>query len=476
MLELCDQSILATQALIGGRWSSTAATMEVIDPANGSIVAKVADCSREDAAAAIAAARDAQGAWAGAAAKERASVLRRWHDLIVAAADDLAALTTAEMGKPIDQARAEALYAAGYVEWFAEEAKRVYGSVVPGHARDKRIIVIRQPIGVAAAITPWNFPLAMPARKLAPALAAGCAVVLKPSPETPLTALALAVLAERAGVPAGILSVLPSTDAVGLGLEFCSNPIVRKITFTGSTEVERILMRQGSDQIKRLSLELGGNAPLIVFDDADLDAAVQGAVEAKFRNGGQACISANRIYAQAGIHDAFADRLAARAVGLRVGAGTEPGVEVGPLVSPRACRKALSHVEDVVAHGGRVLTGGRVSALGGSFVEPTVLAGVTASMRIAHEETFGPVAPILRFDTEDEVVAAANASELGLAAYVFTRAWRMMERLECGMVGINTGLISTPALSRPKSRPSAAGSSRASAVRVRLMVSTPLSR
>jgi succinate-semialdehyde dehydrogenase/glutarate-semialdehyde dehydrogenase len=443
-MNLIDPALLETRAFLGGDWFTPTNTLTVNDPARGTLLARVADCSRVDAARAIDLAAVAQPLWAAHTAKERAAVLRRWHDLVVAHADDLAAILTAEMGKPLAEAKGEILYGASYIEWFAEEAKRIYGETIPGHQRDKRLLLIRQPVGVVAAITPWNFPNAMIARKLAPALAAGCAVVAKPAAETPLSALALAVLAERAGLPKGLLSVLPSTDAVGMGQEFCENPKVRKISFTGSTNVGRILMRQGAAQIKKLSLELGGNAPFIVFDDADLDAAVQGCVVSKFRNAGQTCVCTNRIYVQAGIHDAFADRLAKAVAALRVGPGDE-GSDIGPLITPAAVAKVEAHIADAYAKGAVVRTGGK--RMDGTFFAPTVLTGVTAAMTVAREETFGPLAPVFRFDTEAEVIAAANDTEFGLASYVYTRdmarVWRVMEGLEYGMVGVNTGLIST---------------------------------
>lgn len=441
---LSDPSLLETRAFLAGHWEDAGAKFAVLDPARGTLLAQVADCSRDDAAKAIDAAYASQPAWAARPAKERATILRRWHDLVVAHADDLAKILTAEMGKPLAEAKGEILYGAAYIEWFAEEAKRIYGETIPGHQADKRLMVVRQPVGVVATITPWNFPNAMIARKLAPALAAGCAVVAKPAAETPLSALALAVLAERAGVPAGILSVLPATDAVGLGQEFCDNPKVRKISFTGSTNVGRILMRQGAAQIKKLSLELGGNAPFIVFDDADLDAAVAGCIASKFRNAGQTCVCTNRIYAQAGIHDAFADRLAKAVTALHVGPGDE-GADIGPLITSAALAKVESHITDACSHGATILTGGK--RLEGTFFSPTVLTGMKTEMMIAREETFGPVAPIFRFETEAEVIAAANDTEFGLASYIYTRdvsrVWRVMEALEYGMVGINTGMIST---------------------------------
>ena len=444
-MRLNDPGLLETRAYLAGEWVQTSARLTVHDPARGTLLAEVADCSRTDAATAIAAAKAAQPAWAALTGKERAAILRRWHDLVVANADDLAAILTAEMGKPLAEARGEILYGASYIEWFAEEAKRVYGETIPGHQRDKRLLVIRQPVGVVAAITPWNFPNAMIARKLAPALAAGCAIVAKPAAETPLSALALAVLAERAGLPAGVLSILPSSDAVGLGLEFCENPKVAKISFTGSTNVGRILMRQGAAQIKKLSLELGGNAPFIVFDDADLEAAVQGCIASKFRNAGQTCVCTNRVYAQSGIHDAFVARLAEAVAALRVGPGDEAGSEIGPLITPAALAKVEAHIADARAKGARLLTGG--TRIKGTFFRPTVLAGMTPDMTVAREETFGPLAPVFRFQTEAEVIDAANDTEFGLASYVYTRdmgrVWRVMEGLDYGMVGINTGLIST---------------------------------
>ena len=444
-MQLKDPTLLETRAFLAGDWVQRDTRLAVHDPAHGTLLAEVADCSRADAAQAIDHAAAAQPDWAAHTGKERAAILRRWHDLVLAHADDLATLLTAEMGKPLAEAKGEILYGASYIEWFAEEAKRIYGETIPGHQRDKRLLVIRQPVGVVAAITPWNFPNAMIARKLAPALAAGCTIVAKPAAETPLSALALAVLAERAGLPKGVLSILPSSDAVGLGLEFCENPTVRKISFTGSTNVGRILMRQGAAQIKKLSLELGGNAPFIVFDDADLEAAVQCCIASKFRNAGQTCVCTNRIYAQAGIHDAFVARLAQAVAALRVGPGNQAGSDIGPLISQAALAKVETHIADARAKGAAVLTGG--TRLQGTFFQPTVLTGVTASMTIAREETFGPLAPVFRFDTEAEVIAAANDTEFGLASYVFTRdigrVWRVMEGLEYGMVGINTGLIST---------------------------------
>ncbi|MFP1645098.1 NAD-dependent succinate-semialdehyde dehydrogenase [Pontitalea aquivivens] len=445
---LQDKSLLPGAGLVAGTWRARAAkgtTFDVINPATGETIATLPDMGAAETAEAIAAAHAAQGEWAARTGKERAAVLRRLYDLMVAHADDLATLITAEMGKPWPEARGEVLYGASYVEWFGEEAKRIYGETIPGHQRDKRLMVIRQPVGVVGAITPWNFPNAMLARKMAPALAVGCAMVAKPAEQTPLSALALAVLAERAGLPPALFSVITGTDGPAIGREMCANPLLRKITFTGSTEVGRILMRQGADQIKKMSMELGGNAPFIVFDDADLDAAVEGALIAKFRNNGQTCVCANRIYVQAGVHDAFAEKLAAAVAKLRTGDGFAQGVTLGPLVDAQALDKVQAHVADACARGARVLTGG--AAIGGLFYAPTVLAGATPAMRLAREETFGPVAPLFRFETVDEVIRLANDTEFGLAAYFFARdiaqVYRVAEALEYGMVGINTGLIST---------------------------------
>ncbi len=373
--------------------------------------------------------------------------MRAWYDLMVANADDLGAILTAEMGKPLAEAKGEVLYGASFVEWFAEEAKRVYGETIPGHQRDKRITVIKQPIGVAASITPWNFPNAMIARKVAPALAVGCGFVARPAAETPLSALAMAVLAERAGVPAGLFSVVTSTKSSAIGKEFCENHAVRKLTFTGSTEVGRILLRQAADQVMKCSMELGGNAPFIVFDDADLDKAVEGAMISKFRNNGQTCVCANRIYVQAGVYDAFADKLAAAVKKLNVGDGLDDGVTTGPLINAAAVEKVEEHIADALAGGGHVVTGGKRHALGGTFFEPTVVTGITPEMKVSTEETFGPLAPLFKFETEEEVIRLANDTIFGLASYFYARdigrITRVQEALEYGMVGVNTGLIST---------------------------------
>ncbi|WP_299936537.1 NAD-dependent succinate-semialdehyde dehydrogenase [uncultured Nitratireductor sp.] len=447
MIPLDRPDLLVSDAFIAGDWHRTDRAFPVTNPSTGAKLADVADCTRDDVRRAISAAAPAQKVWARCAAKERASILRRWFDLIVDHADDLAAILTAEMGKPLAEARGEILYGASFVEWFSEEAKRIYGETIPGHHEDKRLMVIRQPVGVVGAITPWNFPNAMITRKVAPALAAGCAILVKPATETPLSALALAKLAEQAGLPRGLLSVLPSTDSVGVGLEFTENPTIRKISFTGSTNVGRILMRNGADQIKKLSLELGGNAPFIVFDDADLDAAVEGCVTSKFRNAGQTCVCTNRIYVQDAVYDAFVERLSKAVSSLQVGDGFLEGCAVGPLVSHSAMDKVRAHIEDAVEKGGTVVLGGAPHDLGGTFFQPTVLRDATPQMAVAKEETFGPLAPVFRFSTLEEVVEAANDTEFGLASYVYSRdlsrVWRMMEELEYGMVGVNTGLIST---------------------------------
>ncbi|MFK0206409.1 NAD-dependent succinate-semialdehyde dehydrogenase [Agrobacterium sp. NPDC090283] len=447
---LKDPSLATDKALIAGEWiarSESGATFDVTNPANGEVIATLPDMNRAETARAIVHAYKAQKQWKKKTAKERAVILRRLFDMMVANADDLATILTMEMGKPIAEAKGEILYGASYVEWFGEEAKRVYGDTIPGHQPDKRIVVIKQPIGVVAAITPWNFPNAMLARKFAPAVAAGCAMVSKPAAETPLSALALALLAERAGLPAGIFSVITSTDSVAVGKEFTENDRVRKLTFTGSTGVGKILMRQGAEQIMKLGLELGGNAPFIVFDDADLDAAVEGAMVSKYRNNGQTCVCANRLYVQAGVYDAFAEKLARKVAALKVGDGFEADVAAGPLINDKAIRKVEEHIADAIAKGAVVSTGGRRHEKGELFFEPTILTGVTSEMKVAREETFGPVAPLFRFDTEEDVIEMANDTEFGLASYFYSRdvskIFRVAEELEYGMIGINTGLIST---------------------------------
>jgi succinate-semialdehyde dehydrogenase/glutarate-semialdehyde dehydrogenase len=446
---LKDPSLLETRAYVAGEWIAAAdgKTFAVTNPARGDVICHVPDLTRADAARAIEGADKARHAWAAMTGKERAAILRKWFDLCMANQDDLAAILTAEMGKPLAEAKGEVAYGAAYIEWFGEEAKRIYGETIPGHQRDKRLTVIKQPIGVAASITPWNFPNAMIARKVAPALAAGCGFVARPAAETPLSALALAVLAERAGVPAGVFSVVTSSRSSEIGREFCENPSVRKLTFTGSTEVGRILLRQAADQVLKCSMELGGNAPFIVFDDADLDKAVEGAMISKFRNNGQTCVCANRIYVQAGVYDAFAQKLAEAVKKLAVGDGLKAGVTTGPLINESAVEKVEEHIADVLAGGGKVVTGGKRHALGGTFFEPTVVTGVTPEMKVATEETFGPLAPLFKFDTEEEVIRRANDTIFGLASYFYARdigrITRVQEGLEYGMVGVNTGLIST---------------------------------
>ena len=443
---LLDHDLLRTQCLVNGRWldQADARTCVVGNPATGAQLGSVPDFGAVETEAAIVAAHAALPAWSARTAKERAQLLRRMHELMLQHQEDLARILTAEQGKPLAEARGEVRYGASFVEWFAEEAKRVYGETIPQHASDKRIVVIKQPIGVTAAITPWNFPNAMITRKAGPALAAGCAMILKPALETPYSALALAVLAEEAGLPKGLFSVLTG-KAAAIGGELTSNPVVAKLSFTGSTEVGRLLMRQCSDTIKKLSLELGGNAPFIVFDDADLDSAVEGALVSKYRNAGQTCVCANRFYAQDGIYDAFVAKLAEKARAIKVGNGFEAGVNQGPLIDAQAMAKVEAHVADALAKGAKLVAGG--SRIGERFYQPTVLAEVTPDMLCAREETFGPVAPVFRFKTEDEAVQLANATEFGLASYFYSRdigrIFRVGEALEYGMVGINTGLIST---------------------------------
>ncbi|PCK79938.1 NAD-dependent succinate-semialdehyde dehydrogenase [Rhizobium sophoriradicis] len=434
---------------INGVWTSgnAAKTFDVLNPATGELLASLPDMGAAETRAAIDAAYAAQPAWAARPAKERSVILRKWFDLMVANADELAAILTAEMGKPFAEARGEILYAASYVEWYAEEAKRIYGETIPAPSNDKRMIVIKQPVGVVGTITPWNFPAAMIARKIAPALAVGCTVVSKPAEQTPLTAIALAVLAEQAGIPAGVFNLIVGTDGPAIGRELCGNDKVRKISFTGSTEVGRILMRQCADQIKKVSLELGGNAPFIVFDDADLDAAVEGAIASKYRNAGQTCVCANRLYIQSGVYDAFAAKLAARVAEMSVGDGFQAGVEIGPLIDEQGLAKVEDHVGDALAKGAKVLTGGKRIDGAGTFFAPTVLTGVARGMKVAREETFGPVAPLFRFETAEDVIAEANDTEFGLAAYFYAgdlkKVWRVAEALEYGMIGINTGLMSS---------------------------------
>ncbi len=445
MWNLKDPSLLREQCFIDGQWLGAQQTIAVTNPATGAHIASVPKLGAAHARQAIEAANRAWPAWRARTAKERAALLKRWFELVMAHQDDLATIMTMEQGKPLAEAKGEIAYAASFIEWFAEEGKRVYGDTIPAPVGSQRIVVTKEPIGVCAAITPWNFPAAMITRKAGPALAAGCTMVVKPASQTPLTALALAVLAERAGIPAGVLSVL--TGAAGdIGTELATNPLVRKLTFTGSTEVGRTLMQQTAATIKKVSMELGGNAPFIVFEDADLDAAVEGALVSKYRNAGQTCVCANRLYVHAKVYDAFAQKLVAAVQAMQVGDGLQDGVRIGPLIDAKAVAKVEEHIADATAKGARVLTGGKRHALGQSFFEPTVLADVTQGMAVAKEETFGPLAPLFRFETEDEVVALANDTEFGLASYFYARdlgrVWRVAERLEYGMVGVNTGLIS----------------------------------
>jgi succinate-semialdehyde dehydrogenase/glutarate-semialdehyde dehydrogenase len=446
---LNDPSLLATQAYINGAWTdaSGGATYPVMNPARGDEICQVADLTRADVATAITAATAAQKTWAAKTAKERANILRRWFELMMENQADLATILTAEQGKPLAEAMGEIAYGASYVEFFAEEAKRIYGETIPGHQPDKRISVIKQPVGVVASITPWNFPNAMITRKAAPALAAGCSFVARPAEDTPLSALVLGVLAERAGIPAGVLNIVPSQASAEIGLEFCENPAVRKLTFTGSTQVGRILLRQAADQVMKCSMELGGNAPFIVFDDADLDAAVDGAIVCKFRNNGQTCVCANRIYVQAGVYDAFAEKLAAKVSAMKIGDGFEDGVAFGPLINTKARTKVAEHIADAKAKGGTVILGEGAGDMDGNFFGPTIVTGATSDMTVAHEETFGPLAPLFKFEDEDEVIALANDTIFGLASYFYardlSRVYKVAEALEYGIVGVNTGIIST---------------------------------
>lgn len=449
LVALEDASLLKTQSLINGEWVSAQSSFGVFDPATGAHLADVANVGALEAEAAIAAANKAWPAWRSKTAKERAATLMRWYQLLIKHADDLARLMTAEQGKPLAEARGEVVYGASFVEWFAEEGKRIYGETIPTTDNNKRYLVLKQPMGVCAAITPWNFPIAMITRKVAPALAAGCTVVIKPAEATPLSALAVAELAQRAGMPAGVLNVLTADadNSVAIGHMLCESDVVRHLSFTGSTEVGRILMKQCAPTIKKLSLELGGNAPFIVFDDADLDSAVEGALASKYRNAGQTCVCANRFYVQSGIYEAFVEKLAAKVAEIKVGNGFEPGINQGPLIDDLAIGKVESHVADALAQGARLLAGGsRREDLGPRFFAPTVLADAKPGMLCAREETFGPVAPVFKFDSEAEAIALANNTEFGLASYFFSRdigrIFRVGEGLEYGMVGVNTGLIS----------------------------------
>jgi succinate-semialdehyde dehydrogenase/glutarate-semialdehyde dehydrogenase len=448
-MKLTDLTLLRQQAYVDGQWidADDASRFAVTNPANGELIAEVASLGKDETARAIDAAEAAWPAWRDKTAKERSAVLRKWYELIMANQEDLARLLSWEQGKPLTESRGEIAYGASFIEWFAEEAKRVYGDVIPHDKQGRRLVVIKQPIGVVAAITPWNFPNAMITRKAGPALAAGCTVVLKPASETPLSALALAVLGERAGIPAGVFNVVPGSDARAIGGELTGNPKVRKLSFTGSTGIGKLLMAQCAESIKKVSLELGGNAPFIVFDDADLDAAVQGAIGSKFRNSGQTCVCTNRFLVQEGVYDEFSRRLVAAVEALKVAPATEDGAQQGPLINAKAVEKIQQHIADALGKGARLLSGGKAHALGGSFFEPTVLGDVRADMLVARDETFGPLAPIFRFDTEAQAIAMANDTEFGLASYLYTRdlgrAWRVSEALEYGMVGVNEGLIST---------------------------------
>jgi succinate-semialdehyde dehydrogenase/glutarate-semialdehyde dehydrogenase len=446
-LSLHDSELFRQQAYIAGRWceADNGKSFRVTNPATREMLAQVPDMGATETRRAIEAAKAAWPEWRHKPARERAGLLRKWHDLMMANLDDLATLMTAEQGKPLAESKGEISYAASFIEWFAEEGKRVYGDTIPSPWTDRRLVVVKEPVGVCCAITPWNFPAAMITRKAGPALAAGCTMVAKPAESTPLSAFALAVLAERAGIPGGVFNVLTG-DPKAIGGEMTSNPDVRKITFTGSTEVGRLLMRQSADTIKKISLELGGNAPFIVFDDADLDAAVEGAIISKFRNTGQTCVCANRLYVQDRVYDAFAEKLVAAVAGLKVGNGFEANVALGPLIDQAGVEKVEEHIEDAVSKGARVLLGGKRHKLGGTFFEPTVLADVTSKMKVAREETFGPVAPLFRFNKDEDAVQLSNDTEFGLAGYFYSRdvgrIWRVAENLEYGIVGINTGLIS----------------------------------
>ena len=446
-MKLTDPKLLRQQCYIGGAWADAddGSVIEVTDPATGESLASVPKMGAAETRRAIAAANQALPEWRGKTAKERAAILRCWNDLMLENQDDLARLMTCEQGKPFAEAKGEIAYAASFVEWFAEEGKRVYGEIIPEPMRDRRIVVIKEPIGVCAAITPWNFPSAMITRKAGPALAAGCTMVVKPATATPLSALSLAELAERAGVPAGVFNVVTG-GSTAIGGEMTSNPIVRKLTFTGSTEVGKLLMAQCAGTVKKVSLELGGNAPFIVFDDADLDAAVEGAIASKYRNAGQTCVCANRFLVQEGVYEKFSGRLASAVGDLKVGSGLDAGVTQGPLIDMKAVEKVEAHIADATAKGARLALGGQRHQLGGTFFEPTVLVDVTGDMAVTHEETFGPVAPLFRFKTEDQAIAMANDTEFGLASYFYTRdmgrIWRVGEALEYGIVGVNVGIIS----------------------------------
>jgi len=447
-MKLKDENLFRQLCYVDGEWKAadSKATIDVTNPATDEVLGTVPKFLGSETRAAIAAAKRAQPEWAAKTAGERATILRRWNDLMLAHADDLALIMTLEQGKPLAESKGEVAYSASFIEWFAEEGKRIYGDVIPSHAADKRIVVLKQPVGVVCAITPWNFPSAMIGRKAGPALAAGCTFVCKPATQTPYSALALAELAHRAGIPKGVFNVLTGS-AREIGAEMTSNPDVAKLTFTGSTEIGRQLLAQCAPTIKKVSMELGGNAPFIVFDDADLDAAVQGAIASKYRNTGQTCVCANRLYVQAGVYDAFVEKLKAAVGKLKVGNGTEPGVTQGPLIDKAAVAKMEEHIADAVAKGGKVVMGGHPHKLGHTFFEPTIITGATQDMLVAREETFGPLAPVIKFDTDADAIRMANDTEFGLAAYFYAqnlkRVWRVAEAIEAGIVGINTGIIST---------------------------------
>ncbi|MEO0549730.1 MAG: NAD-dependent succinate-semialdehyde dehydrogenase [Pseudomonadota bacterium] len=449
MHSLRRPDLVKSDAFVAGQWAQAdrGATFDVTNPATGDVIAQVPDMGVDETRRAIQGAEEARHAWATQTGKQRAAILRKLFNLLMENQEDLAQILTAEQGKPLFESRGEIAYAASFIEWFAEEAKRTYGDVIPSHAADKRIIVLKQPIGVCAAITPWNFPMAMITRKVGPALAAGCSIVVKPAEATPLSALALCVLAEEAGLPAGLLSCITSEKGASVGGELTSNELVRKLSFTGSTRTGALLMQQSAAQIKKVSLELGGNAPFIVFDDADIDAAVTGAIAAKFRNAGQTCVCTNRFYAQSGVYDEFVEKLASATDQLVVGHGKDEGVEIGPLINAQGLEKVETHLQDAVSKGAQLVTGGKRSNVGALFYTPTVIADADANMLIASEETFGPIAPVFKFETEAEAIASANDTSAGLAAYVYTqnlgRVWRVSEALEYGMVGVNEGVVST---------------------------------
>lgn len=447
MLKLNDPTLLETRSYINGEWAEADKTYDVVNPATGETVASVADFGRDGVKRAIDAAYAVQKDWAGLTAKERADILLKWHDLILANQEDLAQILTAEMGKPIAEARGEIGYGASFIRWFAEECRRIDGDIIPGHQRDKRILVLKQPIGVVGSITPWNFPNAMIARKVAPALASGCTFVGRPAELTPLSATVMAVLGERAGIPKGVLNIVTGSDAAEMGKELCENTKVRKLTFTGSTRVGSILMQQCAGDIKKLSLELGGNAPFIVFNDADIDKAIEGCMISKFRNAGQTCVCANRIYVQSEVYDEFAEKLAAAMADLSIGNGADEATKIGPLINANGLAKVEDHLTDATSKGAKIISGGKRSDAGDLFFEPTVLTGVTNDMKVTREETFGPLAPLFKFETDDEVIARANDTEFGLACYFYSndlsRVWKVTEELEYGIVGVNTGIISS---------------------------------